>query len=92
MAPCEINSLPDDSPEIPIKSANDILTLVSDTINQIRTGKLDVRVGNGIGYLSGIALKAIEKGDLDDRIKTLEERIENSRGNRELSVENIIGK
>jgi hypothetical protein len=44
------------------------------TINQVRTGRLPVNVGNCIGVLAGVLLRAIEGGDLEQRIAALESK------------------
>jgi len=44
------------------------------TINQVRTGRLAVNVGNCIGVLAGVLLRAIEGGDLEQRIAALESK------------------
>jgi len=64
--------LPSDTPHFPIKTASDVIDLLGETINQVRTGMLDPRVGNCLGYLSGIVLKAVEQGDLEERLAALE--------------------
>jgi len=64
--------LPADTPSRPVKAAGDVVSLLSETINHVRTGALDPRVGNCIGYLSGIILKAVEQGHLEERLAALE--------------------
>jgi hypothetical protein len=39
--------------------------MLEETINNLRQGKTDLRVSNAIGFLSGILLKALEKGPLE---------------------------
>ena len=65
--------LPSDTPSHTVKTAVDVIDLLGETINQARTGALDPRVANCIGYLSGIILKAVEQGELDERLAALEE-------------------
>lgn len=55
-----------------IKNAVDITALLSDTINRVRTGEMDCRVANTIGYLSNVSLKAYETSGLEERLKKLE--------------------
>ena len=45
-----------------LKTANDILSLLSETIHQTRTGKLDQKLALAVGQLCGIALRALETG------------------------------
>jgi hypothetical protein len=49
-----------------------VTALLSDTINRVRKGDLDVRVANTVGYLAGVLLKSLEVGDLEDRLTQLE--------------------
>lgn len=65
-------TLPKESEPINIFSSSHVLNLLNETIHQVRTGKLDPKVANCVGYLSGIALKAIEQDKLEDRIVALE--------------------
>ncbi|MGO9061495.1 MAG: hypothetical protein ACLQU2_29575 [Candidatus Binataceae bacterium] len=50
--------------------------LIAETINQVRVGKIDVKVANTIGFLAGIWLKALELTQVADRIEGLEARNE----------------
>ena len=43
--------LPADTPDRPLKTAEDITELVADTINRVRRGELDPRIANSIGCL-----------------------------------------
>ena len=61
-----------DERDLPLKNVGDVVALLGASINQVRRGELDPRVGNAVGYLSGLLLKAIEQGDLEKRIGTLE--------------------
>lgn len=64
--------LPADSPIRNLSTIDDVAALLGETINQTRTGKLDPKVANAIGYLSGMLLKALVQGDLEQRIAELE--------------------
>jgi hypothetical protein len=46
--------------------------LLGETINQVRRGGIDLRVANCVGYLSGILLAALEKGQMEERLAALE--------------------
>jgi hypothetical protein len=76
LKPRRMKTLGAESADVTISSADNILKLLSDTINQVRHGEIDVRIGNAIGYLSGIALRAIELGKLEDRLAALEQSVE----------------
>lgn len=53
-----------------------MVRLIGETISQVRRGEIDPRIANAIGYLSGVALRAREQGDLEDRMTKLEEEVE----------------
>jgi hypothetical protein len=61
-----------ETPPKDINSFADVKGLLSDTIHQVRTGVLDPKVANCVGYLSGILLKAIEVGDIEGRLAAVE--------------------
>ncbi len=60
--------------EFRLKQASDVLALIEEQIAQVRgdqeSGKLEK--ARCIGYLAGIALKAIDAGNLAGRIEALE--------------------
>lgn len=61
-----------ETPAKVIQSVADVKGLLSETIHQVRTGAIDPKIGNCIGYLSGILLKAIEVGDIEERLAAME--------------------
>jgi hypothetical protein len=60
---------------IQIENTSDVVRLLNETINQVRTGRIEVKIANSVGYLSGICLKALEQGDLERRLEVLEEKV-----------------
>lgn len=58
--------------EIKISCSSEVLNLLEQTINDLRQGKTSVKIANALGYLSGIALRAIEQTDLEKRLEVLE--------------------
>ncbi len=62
---------------LPISTAENVLLLIADTIHHVRTGQLDPKIANCVGYLSGIALKAIEQGKIEERLESLEAAVKN---------------
>jgi hypothetical protein len=64
-------------PDVKIQTSRDTVALLSDTINQVRKGIIEPRVANAVGYLTNIALKAVEQNDLEKRIVRLETLLEN---------------
>lgn len=58
-----------------INTIQDVKRIIAETLNEVRSSPTENIVGKAraIGYLCGIALTAIEKGDLEERIAKLEE-------------------
>jgi hypothetical protein len=67
-------TLPTDTPDLPLTTVRDVITALATTFNAVRVGRMDARVGNCLGVLAGVLLKAIEGGDLEQRIAALESR------------------
>jgi hypothetical protein len=67
-------TLPPHTPDLSLKTVDDVVAALAETINQVRTGKLAVNVGNCLGVLAGVLLRALEGSDLDRRIAALEAR------------------
>ncbi len=65
-------TLPQDVPDVPLETVQDVVALLADTINQVRTGHIDPRIANAVGYLAGIMLKAMEQRDIDKRLAAME--------------------
>ena len=77
----KIATLPGDTPDVQLATAQDMVSLMAETISQVRRGQIDPRIATAVGYLANITLKAREHGELEDRLKTLEEEVERNRGN-----------
>jgi hypothetical protein len=65
-------SLSADTPDCNLKNAADVIALLGTTINQVRRGQVDPRIGNSVGYLSTVLLKAQELGSIEQRLSALE--------------------
>jgi len=59
-------------PVMRLETPSDAVMLLADTINRVRTGTLDPRIANTIGYLAGHLLKAFEVAQLKDKIEVIE--------------------
>jgi hypothetical protein len=59
-----------------LRTIADVVDLVGETINQVRRGQLDMKIANTVGYLSGILLTALDKGQLEQRLAALEAIVE----------------
>lgn len=72
-------TLPPDAPDLPLRTMHDVVALLEDTINRVRTGRLGVAVGNSVGQLAMVLQKCLERADLEARILVLEQRANNGR-------------
>lgn len=62
-------------PPVSIKEAKDVVLLLEDTVNRVRAGEVEVRIGNCIGLLSGQIIKALEIAQLQNRVEIIERAI-----------------
>lgn len=76
-----MKTLSADHPDMKVESCQDIVKLMTETINQVRKGDLDPRVANAVGYLANVLIKALDVGDLEKRMEDLESAILNRKGN-----------
>lgn len=56
-------------------TVGDLLNLLSDTVDEVRTGRIDPKVANAVGYLTGIMLKCLQYDLLEERLSALEEAV-----------------
>jgi len=61
-----------DVPDMPLGTFKDVSNLLAESISQVRRGQLDPRIANAVGYLSGILLKALEQGAVEERLLKIE--------------------
>jgi hypothetical protein len=61
-------------PVIKIEKIEDVISLLSETINLVRQGE-DVKWANCIGVLSGYLIKAIETSQLENRFEVVEKAV-----------------
>lgn len=64
--------LPPNTPDAPLSSMADVVTLLGETINQVRRGEVDPKVANAVGYLASALLRALEQGNIEKRLAELE--------------------
>jgi hypothetical protein len=62
-------------PPVEIRDVVDVVKLLEDTVNRVRAGEIDVRVGNCIGVLSGHLIKALEVSSVVNRVEIIERAI-----------------
>jgi len=59
-------------PELALKTPDDAVLLVADTISRVRAGTLDIRTANCLGFLADKLFKALEVEKLNDRVEIIE--------------------
>jgi len=55
------------------RNASDVKDLLAEAMRAIRSGKMNPKRANALGYLGSSLLKAIEVADLEQRLERLEE-------------------
>lgn len=63
-------------PPLKLTNAKDVIVLLQDTINGVRSGELDVRIANCLGFLTDKLLKAYEVAELNDKVDAMERFLE----------------
>ena len=56
------------------ESAQDVTRFIAVTMNEVRLAKLDPRIANALGQLGTVFLKALELGNVEQRLAALEAR------------------
>jgi len=51
-----------------LKTVGDVTSLLADTMNDLRSGRIDSRLANTVGFLAGGTLKAFQQSDIGDRL------------------------
>jgi hypothetical protein len=67
--------LPAETPEVPLTSVAEVVRLLGETMNQVRTGRLAVNVGNCLGVLATVLLRALEGDSVMQRVAAIEARL-----------------
>jgi two-component sensor histidine kinase len=56
----------------PPKTAGDVRDVLANTMSQVHSRKMDVRIANSLAYISTTLLRALEVSDLERRLEALE--------------------
>jgi hypothetical protein len=59
--------LPPNTPNLELRSPQEVSQLLADTIQQVRTGQLEAKLGTAVGYLASILLTSLEQGKVASR-------------------------
>jgi hypothetical protein len=60
---------------VTLDTADEVRTLLADTITRVRRGQLDTSVANCVGYLAQTGLKIIEVTEFERRLDALEKNL-----------------
>jgi len=69
-------------PAIPLREVRDVVALLEDTTNRVRSGEVDIKIANTLGFLAGHLIKALELAQLEGRVEEIERVILERRTNR----------
>lgn len=58
--------------ERPLKTVEDVTGLLGDTIRDLGRGLIDPKEATAVGYLAAGMLKALQQGDIENRLRALE--------------------
>jgi hypothetical protein len=64
--------LPSSTPDAKLRSAEDAIKLLGETINQVRRGEIDPKIANSVGYLAVILVKVQRDVEVERRLAVLE--------------------
>jgi len=56
----------------PLNTVGDVTNLLANTINDLRSGRIDSRLANTAGFLASGMLKAFQQGDIEGRLRAME--------------------
>jgi hypothetical protein len=62
-------------PPIVLANPQDVVFLLQDTINRVRSGEMDVKTGNCMGVLSGHLIKALEVSSIATKVEIIHRAI-----------------
>jgi len=80
-----MKTLDANAPDVKVEDCQDVVRLLSQTINQVRKGQIDPRVANAVGYLANVLIRATEQGEHERRLAELEALVKTPRPNSSLS-------
>lgn len=62
-------------PPISIKNVKDVVLLLEDSVNRVRSGEMPVNTANCLAYLANCILKALETSEIEKRLEEIESRV-----------------
>lgn len=82
-----MKTLDPEAPDVKVENCQDVRLLIAETINQVRKGAIDPRVANAVGYLANVFIKAVEHGDLENRLREIEAIVKTQRPPSDLTLD-----
>jgi hypothetical protein len=70
-----IESITQPLPAINLTQPKDVVTLLQEVINGVRSGETELKVANCLGYLAGQLSRALETSELEGRVAELEQML-----------------
>ena len=65
-------SLPENTPELPLESVENVRAALAQTLNAVLRGTIDAKIGSTVAYISTVLLKSLEQGQVEERLAALE--------------------
>jgi len=62
----------EDAPLLPLETTADVVAAIAVTFNDVRSGRLDVRIGNCLGVLASVQLRALAADTMAARVEAVE--------------------
>ncbi len=62
----------EDAGPLALRTPGEVRELLAQTIQQVRTGRLDSKIGSTVGSLAAVLLRAVEMGELEARLAAIE--------------------
>lgn len=53
----------------------ELIDLLADTIDEVKTGEIDPKIANSVGYLAGVMMKIIQHQAFEERLAAIEEAL-----------------
>ena len=69
------NKIKADLAPITIEKSRDVVSLITRTMNELRQGKVDIKIANALFYGANVLLKAFEIAEITERLESVERAI-----------------
>jgi hypothetical protein len=76
-------TLPPDTPDFTLATAQDASALIGRSINQLLRGEIDPKIANAVGYLVTVKIRAMDAATLQRRVAALEAALHNNHSDTE---------